>query len=130
MEPGPRLFYAHLRCTSPIRDCGESPEEGYTAGYTPALGTDLSAQYDADLISGDDTFFVGSNFSLNCSLYLGEMCSKKACTETQSFEDCRAWKAESAPTLTVFPSLVRANNSLSPVHDGIVRLPHFTPCAE
>lgn len=53
--------------------CGDSPENGYTADYTPGILTSLDEQYDADLISGDDTDFIDSSFSVDCTLYMGEL---------------------------------------------------------
>lgn len=54
--------------------CGDSsPENGYTADYVPTLTAPLDEQYDADLIAGEDTDFIGSkNASVECSLYMGE----------------------------------------------------------
>lgn len=53
--------------------CGDSPENGYTAAYVPAASTSLDVAYDSDLMSGADTDFIDSNFTMDCALYVGEL---------------------------------------------------------
>lgn len=66
--------------------CGDSPENGYTADYTPALATALDEQYDTDLISGDDTDYIGSSSAIDCTLYMGELFAfRTAVSETRTF---------------------------------------------
>lgn len=60
-------------CNDNIESCGTSPEVGYTAAHTPVVTETLDELYDADLISGDDVDIIGSDFSVNCTLYLGEL---------------------------------------------------------
>lgn len=61
------------RCSQKVEACGDSPENGYTADYVPTLTTPLDEQYDADLIAGDDTNFIGNKTSsVDCTLYMGE----------------------------------------------------------
>lgn len=52
--------------------CGDNPVDGFTADYEPALTTNLAGAYDAVLIDGDDTDFIDTRSSVNCSLYMGE----------------------------------------------------------
>lgn len=60
------------RCGTYVEDCDSSAEEGYSDDYVPAEATDLSDVYDAELIEGDDTDYIGSRYSLDCSLYEGQ----------------------------------------------------------
>lgn len=53
--------------------CGTSPEVGHTEAYVPVASTPMDDLYDAALISGDDRDVIGSGFSVNCTLYLGEL---------------------------------------------------------
>ena len=55
-----------------MEPCGDSPENGYTADYVPTIARSLDDQYDANLIAGDDTDFIDSRSSVDCSLYMGE----------------------------------------------------------
>lgn len=53
--------------------CGESPEEGYTAKYTPvAAGTSLAEPYETALIIGIDAD-VDTTQALDCSLFVVEL---------------------------------------------------------
>ena len=52
--------------------CGDNPEDGFTSGYVPALTSGLDDAYDTVLITGDDTDFIDTRSSVNCSLYMGE----------------------------------------------------------
>lgn len=68
-------------CTSPVENCGDSTtEDGYTDSYSPETATDLSEVYDADLLEGDDTDYLDSSTSLDCSLYLGELSRQRRAT--------------------------------------------------
>ena len=40
--------------------------------HVPKASTPLDAQYDAMLIDGDDLDVIDSEFSVDCTLYLGE----------------------------------------------------------
>lgn len=52
--------------------CGDNPVKGYTAAYVPEASLPLDDQYDTMLISGNDSLVIDSNFSMDCTLYLGE----------------------------------------------------------
>ena len=52
--------------------CGDSPVVGYTADYVPEPSVSLDAQYDAELIDGIDVDIIDSDFTVDCTLYLGE----------------------------------------------------------
>lgn len=60
-------------CDEKVETCGTAPEVGYTDAHVPVASTPLDAMYDADLISGDDVDIVGSEMSIDCTLYLGEL---------------------------------------------------------
>lgn len=55
-----------------VEACGDNPEDGYTDMYVPEASSSLDEQYETTLISGDDLDVIGSNFSIDCTLYLGE----------------------------------------------------------
>lgn len=57
--------------------CGDNPEDGFTSDYVPTLTTGLDDAYDAELIAGDDTDFIDTRSSVNCSLYMGERIREK-----------------------------------------------------
>ena len=52
--------------------CGTNPEVGYTEDYVPEVSVSLHAQYDAELIDGIDIDIIDSDFSVDCTLLLGE----------------------------------------------------------
>lgn len=53
--------------------CGNNPDIGYTTMHVPEPSIPLDDQYDAMLIDGNDLDIIDSrNFSLDCTLYLGE----------------------------------------------------------
>ena len=65
------------RCSRKVDACGTSPERGYTDDYVPSRTTSLDEQYDTDLIKGNDTDFIDTMNSVDCSLFMGEFaCSK------------------------------------------------------
>lgn len=67
--------------------CGDSPEDGYTADYVPAVSTSLDVAYDTDLMTGTDTDFIDSNFTMDCGLYIGELSpavAMPACTHVHT----------------------------------------------
>lgn len=73
--PSPENFrFINLRsCDSHVEDCGDSAEVGYdTEAYTPAESASLAEEYDTNLISGDDSDFIGTISTLDCNLYSGE----------------------------------------------------------
>ncbi|CBN79507.1 expressed unknown protein [Ectocarpus siliculosus] len=63
--------YNHNRCSEKVDACGDDPVAGYTADLVPAETASLDEMYDALLIEGLDTDIIGSNFTVNCTLYLG-----------------------------------------------------------
>lgn len=67
-----RLF-AIFSCNDKVEACSTAPEVGYTGAYVPMASTPLDDMYDATLISGDDRDVIGSDFSVDCTLYLGEL---------------------------------------------------------
>lgn len=65
------------RCDGPhVEACGSNAVEGYTDAYVPVTGTPLTESYDTNLIDGEDTVYVGTQTSMDCSLYLGENCPR------------------------------------------------------
>lgn len=52
--------------------CGDNPEYGYTSAYAPEASSSLDEPYDATLITGDNVDLLDTDFSMDCSLYLGE----------------------------------------------------------
>lgn len=55
-------------------DASASLEVGFTANYTAQASQSLAEQFnDSALIEGDDNAFVGSDTSLDCSLYMGKV---------------------------------------------------------
>lgn len=61
-----------ISCSEKVEACGDNPVAGYTEDYVPEASASLDAQYDAELVPGDDLEFIDSNFSVNCTLYLGK----------------------------------------------------------
>ena len=62
-----------ISCSNKVEACGDDPDVGYSANHVPEASIPLDEQYDAELISGDDTDVIGDkNLSVNCTLYLGE----------------------------------------------------------
>eukprot|EP00752_Nemacystus_decipiens_P007320 g6549.t3 len=60
-----------VACNDQVEPCGESAELGYSDEHVPEASTSLHDQYDAMLIEGEDVDYIESNFSVNCTLYLG-----------------------------------------------------------
>ena len=52
--------------------CGDNPDVGYTDNHIPEVSTPLDEQYDATFIDGDDIDIIDSDFSVDCTLLLGE----------------------------------------------------------
>lgn len=65
------MILSYNRCPPLLDACGESPEEGYTAKYTPVKGTSLAEPYESALIIGIDAD-VDTTQALDCSLFVGE----------------------------------------------------------
>ena len=61
-----------VSCNYKVEACGDNPQIGYTTDYVPEASIPLDEQYDAALIEGDDIDIIDSDFSLDCTLYLGE----------------------------------------------------------
>lgn len=64
------LFFR--RCAEHVEACETSVEAGYTDGYVPVAGESLAEPYDAALIAGLDTNYIGTESTIDCSLYIGE----------------------------------------------------------
>lgn len=62
-------------CNRQVDDCGEGAEIGYSSDHAPEASEPLHEVYDTALIDGTDADWVGSNFSVNCTLYLGKSLS-------------------------------------------------------
>ncbi|CAM9808747.1 unnamed protein product [Ascophyllum nodosum] len=60
-----------LTCNDKVEACDDDAEEGYTDSYVPEALPTLHEVYDSQLIEGNDTTYIGSNDSVNCTLYLG-----------------------------------------------------------
>lgn len=52
--------------------CGAGAENGYKTDYVPVASAPLDEKFDVSLIDGRDTDIIGSDFSVDCALYLGE----------------------------------------------------------
>ncbi|CAM9215125.1 unnamed protein product, partial [Ectocarpus sp. 6 AP-2014] len=63
--------YNHNRCSEKVDACGDDPVAGYAADLVPAETALRDEMYDALLIEGLDTDIIDSNFTVNCTLYLG-----------------------------------------------------------
>lgn len=61
-----------ISCSDQVEACGDDPDVGYTTNHVPEASTPLDEMFDATLINGDDTDLIDSNFSVNCTPYLGE----------------------------------------------------------
>lgn len=64
-------------CAIFVEACGADAEVGYTTSYTPVAATSLADPYESDLIAGVDTEKIGSDEYVNCSLYVGEVPTKR-----------------------------------------------------
>lgn len=59
-------------CDSHVEACGDSAKIGYvTEAYSP-VDAALTEPYDALLISGDDSAYIDSTLTVDCTLYTGE----------------------------------------------------------
>lgn len=61
-----------ISCNDMTEACGDNPDVGYTANHVPEASVPLDDMYETALIDGDDVDVLGSDFSVNCTLYLGE----------------------------------------------------------
>ncbi|CAM9423371.1 unnamed protein product, partial [Hapterophycus canaliculatus] len=59
-------------CSERIEACGDDAEVGYTSDHVPVVSTPLDEPYDTQFIEGDDVDLIGTETSVNCTLYLGE----------------------------------------------------------
>ncbi|CAM9995156.1 unnamed protein product [Ectocarpus sp. 12 AP-2014] len=60
-----------VTCSDRIEACGDGALIGYTDDHVPVASESLHEPYDALLISGDDEDIIGSDLTVNCTLYLG-----------------------------------------------------------
>ncbi|CAM9969109.1 unnamed protein product, partial [Ectocarpus fasciculatus] len=60
-----------VTCSDRIEACGDGALVGYTDDHVPVASESLHEAYDALLIAGDDEDIIGSDFTVNCTLYLG-----------------------------------------------------------
>ncbi|CAM9687361.1 unnamed protein product [Ectocarpus fasciculatus] len=67
-----------MTCSDKVDACGDDPVAGYTENLVPTETTSLDVMYDALLIEGLDTDIIDSNFTVNCTLYLGEETTPRA----------------------------------------------------
>lgn len=66
-------------CSDKVEACGDGAEIGYTEDHVPVASEPLHEVYDAMLIEGDDVDIIDSDFTVNCTLYLGESCLPSLC---------------------------------------------------
>ena len=59
------------RCNEKVEACDDDAVAGYTDSYEPEALPTLDEAYESQLIVGNDTTHIGSNDSVNCTLYLG-----------------------------------------------------------
>ncbi|CAM9921460.1 unnamed protein product, partial [Hapterophycus canaliculatus] len=62
-----------VTCHERVDVCGDDAELGYTEDHVPVESSPLDEQYDAELIEGDDVDIIDSDFTVNCTLYLGAL---------------------------------------------------------
>lgn len=60
-----------IRCHNKVESCGDSPESGYTSDHVPIAVASLDEPYDTELLAGDDLEYIGSSYSVNCTLFMG-----------------------------------------------------------
>ncbi|CBJ31670.1 conserved unknown protein [Ectocarpus siliculosus] len=60
-----------VTCSDRIEACGDGALIGYTGDHVPVASESLHEPYDALLISGDDEDIIGTDLTVNCTLYLG-----------------------------------------------------------
>lgn len=63
-------------CADRVEACGDDAELGYTEDHVPVVSTPLDEQYDTEFIDGDDVEIIDSDFTVNCTLYLGAWCDR------------------------------------------------------
>lgn len=59
-------------CSSQVEACPSEVEDGYTSDYAPEVAASLAEPYETVLITGEDSRFIDTLFSLDCTLYVGE----------------------------------------------------------
>lgn len=84
-------------CSDKVEACGTSPLVGYTEAHVPVASTPLDDMYDATLIAGDDQDAIGSDLSVDCTLFLGETrYGSSVCLRTAPCQKLRV-KVDSRP---------------------------------
>ena len=69
-EVYPGAHTTRHRCNDKVEACDDDAEEGYTDSYVPEALPTLQESYDAQLVEGIDTTYIGSDESVDCTLYL------------------------------------------------------------
>lgn len=61
-----------VRCSDKLDTCGSGAENGFTTEYVPVAATPMYEMYDTAFLDGNDTDYISSDYSVDCSDYLGQ----------------------------------------------------------